>query len=137
LRRSGETQALQGAFHALAQKGAAEAVQMALSAQVFVHGESFVETLRLEDHAHVAAHGGGVALHVVARDDGVALGGHHHGGEDAEEGRFAAAVGTKQAEDLAFFHFETDARESDAVTVSMGKILNLDHRPGLSRSIRP
>ncbi len=123
--------------HALAQGGAAEAVQMALRAQIFLHGESLVQALRLEDHAHFAAHGGRFALDVMPGNDGAAGGGHHHGGQNAEQGGFAAAVGAEQAENLALPHFETDLRQRDAVPVSMGQIFNLDHRPGLSMSISP
>ena len=63
----GQAQALHGAFHALAQYRAAQAVQVALGAQVLLHGERLVQALRLENHAHLPAHCGGVAHHVVAR----------------------------------------------------------------------
>ncbi len=55
----GKPQPLHGALHAVAQDRAAQPVQMALRAQVLLHGERLVQALRLEDHAHLAAHGGG------------------------------------------------------------------------------
>ena len=137
LRRSIEAEALHGALHAVAQGAAAESVEVALGAQVLFDRECLIEALRLEDDADVTAHRRGVALHVVAGDDGVAIGRHHHGREDAEEGRLAAAVGTEQAEDFALLHFEADVRKRDAVAVTVGKVLDLNHRPGLSMSISP
>ncbi len=114
------------------------AVQVALRAQVLLHGERFVEALRLEHHADVAAHRRRVrAPRRCPASIGAAFGGDHHGGENAEEGGLAAAVRPQQAEDLALFHFEADVRKRDAVTVAMGEILNLDHKPGLSSSISP
>ena len=77
------------------------AVQVALGAQVLFHGQRFVQALRLEDDADLAADFGGLARHVAAGDHGAALGGHHHGGENAEEGGLAAAIRPQQAEDLA------------------------------------
>jgi len=69
-----------------------------------------------------------------ARLDRVGDGGAKQG---AEERGFAAAVRPQQAEDFALAHFETDVRKRDAVAVAMGQILNLDHKPGLSKSISP
>src|ERR1039458_7277871 len=122
---------------ALAEIGAAQSVEVALGAEVFFDGEGFIEALRLEDHAHRSAHGGGVAFHVMPGDDGGAGGGHHHGGEYPEQSGLAAAVRPEQAEDFALFYFETDVRERDAVTIAMGEIFDFDHRPGLSRSMSP
>ena len=110
---------------------------MALGAQVLFHGQGFIEALRLEDHAHLAAHRGGVEHHVVPGNQGTARGGDHHGGENAEERGFAATVGPQQAKDFALAHFETDVRKRHAVAIAMGQVLNLDHRPGLSKSISP
>src|SRR5476651_448404 len=131
-----QAQTLHGPTHALAQHRAREAVQMALRAQVLFHGEGLVQALRLEDYAYLAPHGARLALHVVAGNDGVAFGGRHHGGENSEERGFAAAVGAQQAEDYTLLHFEADVRKRHAVAVSMRKVLNLDHRPGLSISGR-
>ena len=121
----------------LAERGAAESVQVPLRAQILFHGERLVQALRLEHHADRAADRGGVSCHVVPGDFGAALGGHHHGGENAEQGRLAAAIGSQQAEDLSLLHFEADTREGDAVPVAVSEILNCNHNPGLSRSIRP
>ncbi len=66
---------------------------MALRAQVFGDGKGFIEALGLEDYADAAAYGGRFAGDVVAGHFGAAAGGRHHGGEDAEEGRLAAAIG--------------------------------------------
>src|SRR6185369_15320469 len=121
-----------GAFHALGEDGAAEAVQVTLGAEVLLDGEGFVEALRLENHADMLADFRRITLDVEAGDDGVAVGGHHHGGENAEEGGLAAAIRPQQAEDLALLYLEADIREGHTVAVAVGKVLNLDHNPGLS-----
>ncbi len=120
----GQAQPLHGALHALAQRRAAQPVQVALRAQILFHGERLIQALRLEHHADAAAHCGGFARHIVPGDFGAALGGHHHGGENAEERGFAAAIRSQQAEDLALLHFEADIRERDAVSVAVGQVLN-------------
>ncbi len=87
-----KTQPLHGAFHTAAQIGAVKTMQMALAAQVLFDGERLIETLRLENHADALAHGSRVLSGIKARDQSAALGGDHHGGENPEESRFAAAV---------------------------------------------
>src|SRR5579883_188677 len=94
-----QAEPLGGELDALAERCAAQAVQMALGTEVLLDGEGFIEALALENHADVAADGGGVADHIVTGQHGAAGGGDHHGGEDAEERGFAAAVGAEKTED--------------------------------------
>ena len=101
-----ETEAFHGAFHALAQNGAAEAVQMTLCAQILFHGQGLIETLRLEDNAHLPADRGGGLGYVVPGNCRLSLGRHHHGRKDTEECRFAAAIRPQQAEYLPACNFQ-------------------------------
>ena len=113
------------------------AVQMPLCAQILFHCEGLVQALRLEHDAHRTPHRGRIARHIVAGDFGAPFGGHHHRGENAEERRLAAAIRPQQSKDLALSYFEADCREGNAVPVAVSEVLNRDHNPGLSRSIRP
>ena len=114
-----------------------KAVQMALVAQVLGHRQCLIEALRLEHYADCAAHGGGIARDIVTGNFGAAAGGRHHGGEDAEERGFPAAVRPQQAEDLACLDFEVDIRKRQARSVLMAQVLGENHNPGLSNSISP
>jgi hypothetical protein len=112
-------------------------MQMALRAQVLFHRERFIEALGLKDHAHFAPHRRGFANHIVSGDGGAAFGGRHHGGKNAEQRGFAAAVRAQKSENFALLYVEGDLRKRDAVPVAMSQIADFNHRPGLSKSIRP
>ncbi len=132
-----QAEPLHGILHAAAQCGAAESMQMPLRAEILFDRESLVQALRLEHHADRTADRRGVSGDIVPRDLGATLGGHHHGGKNAEERRLAAAIRPQQSKNLSLFHFKVDTREGNAVPVAVGQVLNCDHNPGLSRSIRP
>ena len=80
---------------------ATQSVKMSLMLEIFGDGELEVEAAGLKDDADLLAHLVGVARHIEALDAGAASGGGHECGENAEEGRFPAAVRVEQAEDLA------------------------------------
>src|ERR1035437_8776341 len=132
-----EAETLHGVRHAIAQGGAAEAVQMPLRAEILFDGEGFIEALGLEDHADRAADGGGVARYVEPGDFGASLGRHHHGAEAAEERTLAAAMRPQETENFSLLYFESDVGKRDTVAVAMGEVLNANHNPGLTRSIKP
>jgi len=81
---------------------------MALRAQVLFHRQRLIQTLRLEHHSDLAPHRGAVAHHVAATHQRPPLAWRHHGGKNAEEGGFAAAIRPQQAEDFAPVHGEAD-----------------------------
>src|SRR5215469_9513779 len=110
---------------------------MALATEVFFHSQRFIEALRLENYADVAAHLGGLALDVMAGEARGAFSAHHHGGKNPKERRLAAAIGTQEPEDLTRADGEIDVGQSDPAAVAVGQVLYFNHSPGLSTSIRP
>ncbi len=92
---------------------------MALMPQIFPRRELWIDALRLKDHANAAAQGPGFADGVEAGDGGPPGGRHHERREYAEEGRLAAAIGSKQSEQFGRLHVERDTIQSGAVRVAV------------------
>ena len=83
---------------------------MALMPEVLIRGQLGVDTLRLEHDADLAAKAGGILRGIAAHDQGAAAGRNHQRRKDAEESRFAAAVGAEQAEQFRGPHVEAKRR---------------------------
>jgi hypothetical protein len=96
-----QAEALEQCVDPLLQRAAAQAIDLALQAQVLAPGGLTVYPGLLRDHADQAAHGVGVAHHVVAGDRGRARVGQRKGGEDLHRRRLAGPVGPEQAEHRA------------------------------------
>ena len=75
------------------QHRAGQSIQVALMAQVFSRGELHIHAGGLKDNTNLAAHQAGVAAQVEPGNSGIAGGGQHKRGKDAEERGLAAAVG--------------------------------------------
>ena|GEM_PF-6267924 len=81
--------------------GFTQAVERALHVEQLPAGHQRVDSRLLERHADRAADGVGLADHVVARHERRAGGGAQEGGEDADQGGLAGAVGAEKAVDLS------------------------------------
>ena len=92
-------------------------MQRALHPQELAAGHQRVDRGLLERDADRAADLVGLVNHVVARDEGRAGGWAEEGGEDADEGGLAGAVGAEKAVDLAGVDLEVevvDGADGDA-----------------------
>src|SRR6266436_6145621 len=69
----------QNLLNARSKRCAAQAVQMALMPEVFIRGELLINTLRLEDDADLATHGGWFLGDVGAQDQRSSGRGDHQG----------------------------------------------------------
>ena len=118
----------------LAQRGPGEAVEMPLMREVLAHPQFLVEARRLKDDAEPAAQGAGIAQEVEPENAGRAARRPNEGGENAEEGRLAAAVRPEQAEDFARRDAERDVVEREAVAIAMGEVARDERRDDGFRS---
>src|SRR5688500_15038613 len=106
---------------------------MALAAQILFHGERLIEALGLEHDSDFSPYRRRLALHITTGEDRVTVGGYHHGRQDSEERGLPTAIRSEHAEDFARSNFEADVIEGRSIAVSMREVLNLDHKPGLSK----
>ena len=81
---------------------------MPVVAQIFFDRELTVQALGLKDNADAAPKGGGLLLYVLAEYADGAAAGDEQSGQDAERGRFPAAVRSQQAEDLSLVYLKAD-----------------------------
>lgn len=132
----GQAELVEVALDAGLELGAGHAEEPAVVAEVLLGGEFDVEAGALEDDAEALADGVGLGEGVAAEDadDGARPGGSEHGGDDAEEGGLAPAVGAEDAEDLALGDGEVDAVERGAVGLGVGvrEVLDVDGGGGLA-----
>ena len=117
---------------AVAEGGAGPALEFAEEGEGFAGGELGVESGIGGEEADVAAYGFGFADEIVAGDDGGAGGGGEDGGEAAEGGSFAGAVGAQEAVDLAGVAGERDAAggvdfATVGVFVGFGEAVDFNH----------
>ena len=113
---------------------ATEAVQVAVVQEILHHRELGIQARMLEDHPQMASDVVRLAGHVVVEDGDASAGGEEQRGQNLEEGRLAAAVGSEKAEDLTARDRERDARQRLTRSVAMTKIL--DHHGGVACSAR-
>ncbi len=107
----GQTEALETGGDPSGEIPAAEAVEMPLMDQVLADGELEIEAGALEDDAEPAADLPRLRGEVGAEDVDRAALRPGQRGENAEQGRLAAAVGSEEAEDLPRRHLEVDPRQ--------------------------
>src|SRR5205823_13029202 len=100
---------------------AAQAVEMAVVAEIFLGGELFVERWGLEDDGNLGAEGAGVAGELEIQHAHAAVLRWDQRGEDAEEGGFARAVGAEEGEDFALVDVEGEVGEGGAIAVGVGE----------------
>jgi hypothetical protein len=82
----------------------------------------------LEHDPEPAAHGVGLARHVVAEDPGAAAPYGQERGENPEERALATAIRPEEAEELARLDPERDAVERRPLSVAVAQTLDLDRR---------
>ena len=90
--------------------------------EVLAAGEELVEGGVLAGDADDAAHRGGLGDHVVAGHPGRAAVGAGHGGEHADGGGLAGAVGAEHAEDAARRDLEVDAGDGHVLAVALAEL---------------
>src|SRR4051794_12040586 len=113
---------------------AAQAVEMSLMHQVFGCRELHVNALLLKHHSNIPPNIAWIRDDAPVADAGIATGGFHQSGENAEQSRFTAAVRTKQAKDLGFGDGKRSSIESGAITIAVYDLLDRDRGGSLSRS---
>ena len=96
----GQTELLQEPVGRLAGLAARHPEVAAVEVEVLPDGELPVEGVRLRDDADDLLGPGRVGDHVDATDEGPPRGGQDPGGEHADGGRLAGAVGAEEPEDL-------------------------------------
>ena len=126
LARSEQSNARENLVDARLQLRAAQTVKMSLMPEILASGQLGVDALRLEHDADAAAQRSGFADGVKAGDHRRARRGHHERGKNAEERRFAAAVGAEQAKEFCWTNVERNAVERGAVLVAVNQIANLN-----------
>src|SRR5215471_5600569 len=104
---------------------------MTLVIQIFGCSELYVDALCLKNHADVTAHLIGFLRGVVSHNDSASTDGDHQCRKNSKQGGFAAAIRSKQAEQLSRTHVERDAIQSCAILVTMNDSFNRDD--GISR----
>ena len=95
-----------------------------MTREVLVHGGV------LAGQADLRAQGLGVAHDVQAGDLGAPSVGQQQGGEDADPGRLAGAVGAEEPEDRPRRHLEVDALQRMHGAEVLGERLGTDDRVG-------
>jgi hypothetical protein len=104
-----------------------QAVQPADHFGVLLAGEVVVDGGGLARQADLGAHGGGVGADVDAADAGGARIWWQQGGQDADEGGLAGAVGTEQAVDAAPLDGQGEAvQRTDLAAEGLDEALGLD-----------
>ncbi len=117
------------------ERAAGESVKMALVHQVLGHRELLVEARGLEDDAEPLANRLRLPAEIESQDANVARLNGNQRRQEAEEGRFAAAVGTQKDEDLAQLDLQANSRQRPPRAVMMLEIRNLDRGSGGRRVI--
>ena len=104
-----------------------EVGESAGEAQVAATGEVGVYRSELPGQADAAAHVTGLADDVEARHGGVPGVGSREGGEGADGGGLARAVGPEQAQDRARLDVQVDAVEGLHGTEGLAEVVDVDH----------
>jgi hypothetical protein len=111
--------------------GLGELEALAEEAQVLGRRHVLVERVTVAEEADLTAQGGlvGARPHAVELD--AALAGGEHGGEHAQGGRLAGAVGADEADDRAAGDREGEAADGPALAVvGLAEVLELDAHAG-------
>src|SRR5690349_8254669 len=87
--------------------------------QVLRDRELLVETWRLEDHADPQTHLGRLPSDVIAENTRRALLNRDQRREKTKQRRFAAAIWTKEREDLAGLDLQIQSGQRRSVTIAM------------------
>ena len=109
--RLGQPESVKQRVDPLLERPPAQAVHLALQAQVLTAGRLPVDAGLLGDDADRAADGVGLVDDVVGGDRGCALIGPRERGEDLDRGGLARAVGPEQPEHRAGLHREVEPVE--------------------------
>ena len=91
-------------------RGLVELLDLQAEGDVLADGHVGEQAVLLEDHTDVALFGGQVG-DILAVEEDLALGNLFETGETAQQGRFAAARGAEQGDELAVLHAQIDALE--------------------------
>src|SRR5689334_16117463 len=94
--------------------------------QVFLRGELPIEARRLKDNADLLANLIARKRDVAAQHSNMPRRNGDERGKDAEEGRLAAAVGAKEAEDFGRVDDQRKVSQRGAIIVSMRKMRDFD-----------
>ena len=124
----GQVEPLEQLGGAGAGAGPAEVEQRAEEHEVLAAGEVLVDGRVLAGEADRLADALGVLDHVEAADAGVAGVGDEQGGQDADGGRLAGAVGAEHTEDGAASDGEVDALQRLRLAEVLDEALGLDHQ---------
>ena len=89
--------------------------------QVLGHLHVLIDAEKIGHVADDMAHGVGLAHHVVAEDSGGAGGGRQEGGQDAQGGGLARAVGADEAEQIALVDGQVEGIERGDVAKDAGQ----------------
>ena len=108
--------------------GSRDAFDPGAEHQVIAHGHVRVERRRLGQVAGAALGLDGLLDHVVAGDEGFAVGRRHIAGDDPHRRRLAGAVGAEEAQNLPTLGLEADVVYGREGAVLLGEVLNFDHR---------
>ena len=103
-------------------------VQIALQPEQLAAAEDLVDRHLLGHVAEPRPHPPRIGQGIEARQADTALVGSQQGGQDAQGGRFAGAVGTEQAVETALGDGEGDPLQSHDAAVTLGQALKLNHR---------
>src|SRR5579864_3451979 len=91
--------------------------------EVLISCQLWVDALGLEHDADLAAESRRILGGIAAHDQGVARGWNHQCRKNAEEGCFAAAVGTEKSEEFRGTYVEGNAVQRRAILVTMDQVL--------------
>src|SRR4029453_14260306 len=94
------------------------------------------------DKADLMPHKGGLREDIVAGDGGAAAGGTQDRAEDAEQGRFAGAIGAEEAVDLTWAGRERNTGQGNEpaaakIGVRLRQVANFDHEHPYALAPRP
>src|SRR5438045_7136845 len=101
---------------------------MALMPEILISRQLGIDALRLEHDSDLAAKAGGILRGVAAHDQSAAAGRNHQRRKNAEQRRFAAAVGPQQPKQFRRPYVEAHTVQSCAALVPVNEILNRNDR---------
>src|SRR5262249_7350335 len=97
-----------------------------LMPQVFGNGQLFIEAGRLKHNADSLAYAGRLRADIMAEDRDVALLQRNQRGEEAKEGRLAAAVRAEEHKDFARLDRQAEIHKRLPLAVAMGDASDLE-----------
>jgi len=113
-------------FHAALEPRGLQTVDTAVELQILLDGQIVIEAEILRHVADALAHGFRILAHIEAFDVSLAAAERQEAGEHFDDGRFSAAIWTKEAEDFAFLDAEADIVDGGEVAETAHKMFGRD-----------